>query len=120
MALIKCPECDKEVSSKASSCPSCGHPIASHLLKEELKGSFVKATESIKDSARTHCKACGYNAGVANLSGGLCNHCSGVQSTNVRQQSKVYSKQEISMGLLKVTIVLGFMVGMYVFFYGKL
>lgn len=27
MALIKCPECEKEISDKASSCPSCGYPI---------------------------------------------------------------------------------------------
>ncbi len=27
MALIKCPECAKEVSSVAIACPSCGHPI---------------------------------------------------------------------------------------------
>lgn len=26
MALIKCPECGKEISSKASSCPNCGCP----------------------------------------------------------------------------------------------
>jgi hypothetical protein len=28
MALIKCPECRKEVSSRAAACPFCGHPIA--------------------------------------------------------------------------------------------
>jgi hypothetical protein len=28
MALIECPECHKEVSSKATACPHCGHPIA--------------------------------------------------------------------------------------------
>lgn len=28
MALIKCPECGKEISDKASSCPNCGCPIA--------------------------------------------------------------------------------------------
>ncbi|MDY4027897.1 MAG: zinc ribbon domain-containing protein [Butyrivibrio crossotus] len=28
MALIKCPECGKEVSSSAKSCPNCGHPIS--------------------------------------------------------------------------------------------
>jgi hypothetical protein len=28
VALIKCPECGKEVSSAAASCISCGHPIA--------------------------------------------------------------------------------------------
>lgn len=28
MALIKCPECGKEVSDRAVSCPVCGYPIA--------------------------------------------------------------------------------------------
>ena len=27
MALIKCPECGKEISDKASACPNCGYPI---------------------------------------------------------------------------------------------
>lgn len=27
MALIECPECNKQVSSEAGACPSCGHPI---------------------------------------------------------------------------------------------
>lgn len=27
MALISCPECAKDVSSAAASCPHCGHPI---------------------------------------------------------------------------------------------
>ncbi len=28
MALIECPECKKEISNLASSCPRCGYPIA--------------------------------------------------------------------------------------------
>ena len=36
MALIKCPECNKEVSDKASSCPHCGYP----LLVSEGKAIF--------------------------------------------------------------------------------
>jgi len=28
MALVKCAECGKEISSIAASCPSCGHPMA--------------------------------------------------------------------------------------------
>lgn len=28
MALIKCIECGKEISDKASACPSCGVPVA--------------------------------------------------------------------------------------------
>ena len=27
MSLIKCPECKKEISDKAKSCPNCGCPI---------------------------------------------------------------------------------------------
>lgn len=27
MALIKCPECGKEISDKAPTCPNCGYPI---------------------------------------------------------------------------------------------
>src|SRR5690242_20746764 len=26
-ALIKCTECDKEISSSAKACPQCGHPM---------------------------------------------------------------------------------------------
>jgi hypothetical protein len=28
MALINCPECQKEISNKATSCPNCGYPIS--------------------------------------------------------------------------------------------
>ena len=33
MALIRCPECGIEVSSKAPACPKCGFPVAEHILK---------------------------------------------------------------------------------------
>lgn len=35
MALIKCPECGKEISDKASSCPSCGYPINNIKVETE-------------------------------------------------------------------------------------
>lgn len=38
MALIKCPECTKEISDKALSCPNCGFPIATEI---SLKGNSV-------------------------------------------------------------------------------
>lgn len=34
MALIKCPECGKEVSDQADSCPNCGFPIKKQLHKD--------------------------------------------------------------------------------------
>lgn len=27
MALVSCPECSKQISSAAASCPNCGHPM---------------------------------------------------------------------------------------------
>ena len=43
MSLINCPECNKEVSEKAKTCPNCGHPIKENIffiklnkLKNEL------------------------------------------------------------------------------------
>ena len=28
MALINCPECNRDVSNQAASCPGCAHPIS--------------------------------------------------------------------------------------------
>jgi hypothetical protein len=38
MALIKCSECEKEVSDKAQSCPNCGSPIAAEHVTLTLTG----------------------------------------------------------------------------------
>ena len=35
MALIKCAECDKEISSSAKACPQCGHPMAAIESKDQ-------------------------------------------------------------------------------------
>lgn len=47
MALIHCPECNKEVSDKAEICVHCGYPI-SKWIKEENSGSS-QSNEDIKD-----------------------------------------------------------------------
>ena len=38
MALIKCPECGKEVSTSAETCPHCGFPIKQDLVKQQRVG----------------------------------------------------------------------------------
>lgn len=38
MALIQCPDCDKDVSSNAPSCPNCGAPIADNSESSHKKG----------------------------------------------------------------------------------
>lgn len=54
MALIKCPECGKEVSDRADKCINCGYPIhkpktiAMDTVKERV-GEAVKAGEAIND-----------------------------------------------------------------------
>ena len=49
MALISCPECNKEVSTSAASCPSCGYPLQGKpaelqfkaFRKRVLTGGFI-------------------------------------------------------------------------------
>ena len=41
MALINCPECNKEVSDKATACIHCGYPLGSSDLKENLDYFFM-------------------------------------------------------------------------------
>ena len=38
MALIQCPECGKEISDKALTCPSCGCPIKAEEPKAVSEG----------------------------------------------------------------------------------
>lgn len=40
MALIKCPECGKEISDKAAACPNCGCP-ASEFNKNQQEFSHL-------------------------------------------------------------------------------
>lgn len=41
MALINCPECGKNVSSAAPTCPSCGVPIAKSITNNVGDGTFT-------------------------------------------------------------------------------
>ena len=36
MALIKCPECGRQVSDKARACPGCGCPVADETSEDEI------------------------------------------------------------------------------------
>lgn len=42
MAIIKCPECEHDVSEKALKCPKCGYPIQEYLSSKEEKIEPVK------------------------------------------------------------------------------
>lgn len=45
MALIKCPECGKEVSDKASSCPNCGCPLEKNKTVDAINDSKGKKSK---------------------------------------------------------------------------
>lgn len=48
MALIKCPECGKEISDQAASCPNCGCPIKKPNVNSGEENSDKKIEISIK------------------------------------------------------------------------
>lgn len=46
MALIKCPECGKEISDRATACPNCGCPVAdmttSGVVRVKMPNNIVE------------------------------------------------------------------------------
>lgn len=57
MALIKCPECGKEISGKAPACIHCGFPLS--LLNEQPQENIPKENNPIKESEQP--SAIGYS-----------------------------------------------------------
>ncbi len=53
MALIKCPECGKEISDKAASCPHCGCPI-SHPQTQAEKTVIQNNLQNAKPKKKGH------------------------------------------------------------------
>lgn len=46
MALIRCPECQREVSGFATTCPCCGFPIKKHSLLKKTVNFFRKVKKA--------------------------------------------------------------------------
>lgn len=44
MALIKCPECGKQVSNQAGACPNCGYPIRGAGTNTSTSPTMLKFT----------------------------------------------------------------------------
>ena len=55
MALIRCPECDKEVSDQATSCPNCGFQITDPMHDK----MFCSRCGKTIDKNAVICPACG-------------------------------------------------------------
>lgn len=46
MALITCPECGKQVSTEATSCPGCGYPVALRLAADKPVSTRVQTVDA--------------------------------------------------------------------------
>lgn len=51
MALIKCPECGKQVSSSALTCPACGYPIS---VDNPCGSVFIKIPADLIGTVRVY------------------------------------------------------------------
>ena len=49
MALIKCPECGKEISDKANACIHCGYP-----LSQQKEDFYIKRTSLLDEDTLIH------------------------------------------------------------------
>lgn len=59
MSLIRCPECDKEISSKASSCPNCGYPVSQNQATTANEFNGVYRYSFWGSKTQVHCPRCG-------------------------------------------------------------
>lgn len=60
MALIKCPECEREVSDKAVDCPHCGCPLTSDNQLREMtnENQQIKECKYCKTKIEKNAKVC--------------------------------------------------------------
>ena len=56
MALIKCPECKKEISNQADVCPNCGYPIRRDIIKQKEKREWYQLTQLEKNKITAYRK----------------------------------------------------------------
>lgn len=63
MALIKCPECGKEISDKSEICINCGYPVAENQIPEYDHNAvcgFCNATDWVYNKTKgvVECNSC--------------------------------------------------------------
>lgn len=61
MAMINCPECQKEISSDAQACPNCGKPMVNTSPQNEQKIAKYNLTEIIISFSKNYSNNIGKN-----------------------------------------------------------
>ena len=67
MAMIKCPECGKDISDKAAACPNCGCPVAktNEINNEQNEKGYTRiAAQSEKREVESRVTRGKYAAGI--------------------------------------------------------
>lgn len=49
MALINCPECNKEISDKVQACPHCGYPLVEEVVNQEIQKNDIAEQKARKN-----------------------------------------------------------------------
>ncbi|MCL5036755.1 MAG: hypothetical protein M1269_06495 [Chloroflexi bacterium] len=70
MALIKCPDCSKEISDQAPACPNCGRPKNAFPVPDQVLQRAFDYNKSGGSKSRIwiKCPACGYEGPRKRLS----------------------------------------------------
>ena len=55
MAMINCPECEKEISDKAESCIHCGFPLINTKCIKEFLEELRDQSGNVYDNIRSLC-----------------------------------------------------------------
>lgn len=67
MALIKCPECGKDISDMSNICVNCGFPLQDYLNKKKQEEHEMEI-----EKERFRCKCCGFQNKIGN---DYCDEC---------------------------------------------
>ncbi len=86
MALIKCPECGKEVSDKAAACIHCGFPLST--TSQGINQQQKTTTMVPKVNVKAPMKMFSQNDTTVNIE---CGNCSKVYTFNKKYFSKIES-----------------------------
>ena len=105
MALIKCPECRKEISDKANSCPNCGYPV-SQIVKPAVE--CFTSSENVIAQYKSNPKTVeAFEENKTNFDSELCKLSSPAKK---KKKLKVWQKTLISIGGFIVVLAILFVV----------
>lgn len=100
MALVKCPECNKEFSEHAECCPNCGCPM--FVIEQQKETEKIMQEPVVQEyAAEFKCKKCGstkfHLITVSPFLCGECSACGGTSSVIRRLTDKEYAVEKRKM-----------------------